>query len=116
MDADAKAEILRLVDRATEHFDLEQSPEMAQYLGAVAERIEQARVEPDLALTIPSDQTPNARIGTGLQAIQIFLDQTEEIVQEGEIFLIICLAQAVELMEKVEKEQKNQVQREGARR
>ena len=107
LDADRKAEVLRLMDQALEHFDLEQGTKMTDCLAEIAKRVEQAQVEPNFDPRIPWDQTPSARIGAGLQAIGAFvrLGQTEEIVQEREIFLTVCLAQVVELMEKHENEQ-----------
>ena len=110
LDADAKAEVLRLVDHAIGHFDLERETEMSIFLGAVAKRIEQTRMEVPPDPKPPSDPSPNARIRAGLQAIQVLVQmkQTGKIVREWELFLTICLAQAFELMEQVEKAQKNQ--------
>ncbi|MFH1006805.1 MAG: MFS transporter [Candidatus Latescibacterota bacterium] len=105
LDADARDEVLRLLDSATEYFDLEQEAEMAQCLGAVANRLEQAWIKKYPDPPIPANQIPNARIKSGLQAIQVFLrvTQAEGIVQEQEIFLTLCLGRAVELLERVQK-------------
>ena len=85
---------------------MEQGSEMAFSLGMAAKGIEQAWMD---APTIPSDLAPDARIQAGLQAVQVFLllEEREEIVQERELFLTMCLAQAIELMEQEEKAQKN---------
>lgn len=110
LDADTKAEVLRLIDGLTRHFDLEEGAEVMQRLGAIAKRLEQAWMESPHVPAIPSDSTPDARIQAGLQAVQAFLllEAREEIVQEQEIFLTMCLAQAVELMEHADKAKKNQ--------
>jgi MFS family permease len=111
LGGEARTRALRLADQAIEHFDLEQETEMLRTVVALAECIwdglAQGAGDSKLDFAASSHQPHAAQIATGLQAIRTFLESTqaEEIVQESQIFLVMCLAQVTRSMEDYRKSQ-----------